>query len=292
MFAIRMTELKALDLSLTTPLMLGLLFVAILTLFNWTLEAIKWSGLIDLIHPLNRNEVKASILLGLSANIIAPNRTGDLAARLKYIPSHKRWRALYLNFFSATSQLFVTLLAGLLGILLFATEFYPITGGQYGLMSAAVFAISLLAAALYFRSNLLAKIYARLNPKLDEAQLLDVRINSKKRADVLLLSMGRYVIFCLQFLVLLYSFGAEISAIGAVSSLAILFFVQSFIPTNWITDLITKGSVIYFLFDWLSANPLIGMAAIIGLWVFNIFIPSLLGLIYLKDVNWLRMLKF
>lgn len=260
-------------------------------LLNWLVEGLKWKLLIDPIHQLKDREVRSSIALGLCSNIIAPNRIGELAARLNHLPSEKRGRGLFINFFAASAQLLTTLLMGLWGITYLAEELPYFGFIDEKLFLTVACCISFLLLWLYFRSRLIGRLFHYRNRKKKSTNVGAIEISLMARARTLLLSGFRYLIFSVQFYFLLCSLGAELPFFRATALLAVIFLLNSFIPSNWISDLIGRTSITFFLSQQLGFDAVAGMLAISGLWLINLFLPSLFSLSYLKEVNWMRLLR-
>lgn len=274
------------DTTFTSILILG--GILVLVFLNWFIEGIKWERLIRKIHYLGYQQVIASILLGLSANIIAPNRTGDLAARLRYIPKEKRWNGIYINFFSGSSQLLITFLVGLFSLAYFSNYLELLNSIAPSAVNALIFFLSLFSIFLFFQSNLLMRIFKYAHKKIQEEELKIVQISPFLKGLTFFFSVLRYLIFTLQFYLILLLLNSGISWQESSMALALIFFVNSFIPSNWLTDILSKGAISFFVFQLIGAEPLLGVTATFVLWFFNICIPSLMGLYFLKDINWVK----
>jgi hypothetical protein len=261
-----------------------------LTFFNWAIEAYKWNALIKKIHRLSMRELISSIALGLCANILAPNRTGELAARLTHIPPNKRREGLYLNLFAASSQFLITILAGIWA----ATYLLPQLGFFNGIGNAFVylftFSIAIACLSIFFKSRLLGKLLLKKLHKQDQNGEV-VEIPMRQRIEVFSLSVLRYLIFLMQFYLILLAIEARVNFIDASLILAISFLLNGFIPSNWLTEVVTKSSVIYFISELLQYDPVLTVSASVGLWIINLLIPSSLSIYFLKDVDWMRLIR-
>ncbi len=267
-----------------------ILLVFSLGILNWSLEAIKWSSLIKKVHELSISKIVASILLGITANLLAPNRTGDLAGRLKYIPASKRSKVLYLNFFNASSQLLMTYIFGLLSLFFFAEYIQPLNNLADTEKLLILVALISVGIILFFRSNLLLNTFIRFSsPKVEKASLPN--LTNQDRIRSFGFSAARYVTFLLQFYLILRICGMEIGIIESSMALAFIFFSNTFIPSNWLVEILSKGTITYFVFQLLGYAAPTAVTATILLWFVNIALPSILGVYYVKDINWIRMFQ-
>lgn len=281
-------QLSDLSISLDGRVILFLFIALLLSILNWMLEAIKWSQLIKKVQFLSATQLGISICLGISANLLAPNRTGDLLGRMRFIPFSKKWEALYINFFNAMGQLLITLIAGLLTLMIHLELFISVSSDLKMFYSILILSLITAAIFIYLFSNVLLRIYAGWNKGVNHT---NIQISAKERLQTLLLSLGRYLVFVGQFFLLLTGLGAEINLLESFYVLSLIFFLNSFVPSNWLLELASKGSIAYFIFDLFGYDPLAGVAAAVLLWLVNLLLPTLIGILYLKDIDWLNITK-
>lgn len=262
--------------------------MVVFSILNWVIEGVKWSRLISKVERLSTHKVAQSILLGLTANLIAPNRTGDLIGRLRFIPKGKRWSATYLNFFSGMSQLMVTFLMGLFSLLYILLELTPFVSVQTPLSIAFLICLITLSLFLFFLSNSLKQIFLLIKNKREQ---LSFDVNFKDRASTLGLSLLRYLVFVLQFYWIILSLNSSVSLVESSVALSLIFFMNSCIPANWLVEVIAKGGIAFFVFQWMDLDPMTGVYATSLLWLVNLFIPSMVGVFFLKDINWYKIVK-
>jgi len=280
---------KSTELSLTLEFTKGAVFIFLLVLglgtLNWYLETVKWQELMRQVHRIDRKTAVKSILLGISSNLILPNRTGDLAGRLRYIPKEKVWEALYINFFAACSQLLLTFLMGLIAIFFLSDQLHILLTQHQFLVALFIGAAILLSVFLYLRSNMLSRLFMWFKGKEKVEGLPSFDLIQRIRT--LILSAARYFVFLIQFYLILTALGLNISLLESSYSLAVVFFINSFLPSNMLLELASKSAVVYLVFDVLSMDPMLGVSAMVLLWLINIAIPSALGIVLLKDIKWI-----
>ena len=101
--------------SLTSSKIFLLAGVILLMLANWSIEAVKWKLSVSAIHPVGFVQSFKAILSGVSFSVTLPNRIGEYAGRLLFLPDGKRLKAVANTVGGSISQLLVTLLSGLAG---------------------------------------------------------------------------------------------------------------------------------------------------------------------------------
>ncbi len=123
---------------------------------NWGLEARKWQVLLRPLEKLPFWTSFKAILSGVAFSINTPNRIGEYGGRILYVKEGHRWKAVSLTIVGSFSQLIITLLFGLGGLVFLLSD--PVTGpavAGYALWIKALLYGSLLVTAIlllvYFR---------------------------------------------------------------------------------------------------------------------------------------------
>ncbi|MFW5706288.1 MAG: lysylphosphatidylglycerol synthase domain-containing protein [Bacteroidota bacterium] len=281
-------------LALTPSFYWLILAVVMLMGLNWTLESAKWKLLSAKIQPLCWQQSFLSILYGISLGMITPKRTGEFAGRLLFLQPRHRIGGILLNSAGSLSQLFITLLAGTIAILmqlplLTAENRYAVSplgnlspGWLHLAWSFAVVAGLLVFAIPHLKrskflspSNLRNRFSSWLAP-LGRLNLSDITI-------ILALSLGRYMVFTTQFYLLLQIFGLQISFSIAFQLIAITWLVMTLIPLSAIWELGVRGPIAALVFGtWFAhTNQPFGevavMAASTTLWLINLALPAIAG---------------
>jgi hypothetical protein len=116
---------------------------------------------------------------------------------------------------------------------------------------------------------------------------------------VLGLSLVRYLVFSLQFYLLLCAFGVPISYPNGMMLIGLVYLLMTIIPTIALTELGVRGSVSLYVFA-LFLTPLglwtetigLGVAsATTSLWLINLAFPALLGVFFTYSLRFFRKLN-
>jgi hypothetical protein len=94
---------------------------------------------------------------------------------------------------------------------------------------------------------------------------------------VALLSGVRYIVFVIQYILLLQLFNVDISAWQAFWLISVLYVVLAVTPTITLAELGIRGQVSLVLFGMVSANSLGIEAAATAIWAINLVLPALAG---------------
>lgn len=267
---------------------LDLKTLLILTLFscvNWILEIFKWRHLVSSFKEISFFEAMEQSLGSLTASIFTPNRIGEYGAKALYYPKENTKQIVLLNFIGNSSQMLITTIFGVVGILLCSFDitesmlWFSFKINLKTLFLAILFTISVI---YYFKNY---KFYGFSIKKLF---MKIVNFNYEFHRNNLWFSMMRYMTFSIQFMFLLSIFKTEIDFEIAYCTIFTMYFLASIIPTIHFLDVAVKGSVALFLFGQLGVEDWKIAAIISIMWIFNLVLPLLVGSVFVLNYKPLR----
>lgn len=269
-------------LIIVTENVIALIWLFILMLFNWGCELIKWNSLLKRIEKLSLKQLIESITLGVLLSMITPNRIGELGGRQLYISKENRLLSFYYQSFGALAQLLTTIIVGLAGL-----GYYFLLKEQPIVYIIGLIVIILSMIGLFCFSNLWIKVLifvkkkwtAIRSQKLSAIQLSD-------RLYILFLSIIRYCIFSIQFLIIFKIFSPSSSASLVIMGLSITFLISAVIPTSWLSEVAVRSSIVLYVFQQLELEGSSAVISSVLLWIINLLIPALLGFFSLGKVKW------
>ncbi|MBI9042605.1 MAG: flippase-like domain-containing protein [Lutibacter sp.] len=252
----------------------GILAILILLLFtdaNWLLEIFKWKKLASIENKISFFEAYEQCFASLTASIITPNRIGEYGAKSIYFEKGKRKKITLLNLLGNLSQLTITVLFGVFG-LLFLVRTYSFQYPEINMLKTLFF-IALIVIAIVFSYKL----------KLKKVKDYLKNISNKLYVETLALSLLRYLFFSHQFIFLLSLFSVEIEYFTALNLLFCMYFLASIIPSIAIFDWAIKGSVAVWLFSFVGVNELTIITITAIMWMLNFAIPAIIGSIFVLN---------
>jgi len=276
---------------------LYLLFIILLTTFNWGLEAFKWKRLTHRLEPLSFKAAYAAILTGQAVSFSSINRVGESIGKSMLLSNGNRLKGVVLSFVTSASQLLITLVAGLMATIwllphirfelqnqLHVSE--RILSMLYGALFFVVGLFIVCYAAIPFFANKLAKVsfFSKYVYLLESLQTIPKRL----LIELSLISGARYLIFLFQYLLIFKLCQVQIESITIISLTAILFLILAIIPTITLAELGIRGKVSLLLFGTYSSNTLGILAAAGGIWLLNLIIPACLGGLILLRLQYFR----
>jgi uncharacterized membrane protein YbhN (UPF0104 family) len=275
----------------------SLSFVIFLMVINWSLETIKWQYLIRKIEKVTFFKALVAILSGVTVSIFTPNRVGEYAGRVFVLEKADRWEAVLITMLGSLSQLLITTIAGAVGFIFFAYEYFNLkNNSQYYLYGLVMIILILIVTLLFlfFNVSFLTSFINKLPGKLKKARVYG-RIFSMyskyELLNVLLLSFIRFMVFISQFYLLLKLFGVTIPYSESLCLISLIYLVMAAIPTIALTELGVRGSVSLYFIDLYFTNhnnDIAILSATTMVWIINLVLPALMGAIFVFKLKFFR----
>ncbi|MEO5564993.1 MAG: lysylphosphatidylglycerol synthase domain-containing protein [Chitinophagaceae bacterium] len=268
-----------------------LVFAIILMPVNWTIETIKWKTCIQRIQTIGFITAFKAVLSGVSFSVSTPNRVGEYLGRVLYMDDGNRLKAISLTITGSLSQLIITLVMGLTGLLTLRssvasggllTSFWVdiiVYGTILAILILTLFYFKLAGVARWFERIRWVKKYAWLFQALEE-------FNATLLLQLLSLSALRFFVFIAQYYLLFHFFGVDVTWGQTLWAVSVSFLVMAVIPTiTLFTDLSLRGEISLKLLGLFSNNHLgIGFASV-GVWLINLIIPALAGSLLILSIK-------
>ncbi|MEO6314236.1 MAG: lysylphosphatidylglycerol synthase domain-containing protein [Chitinophagaceae bacterium] len=276
--------LNNLRLSVTGAQSWKLYMAIFLVPVNWGLEARKWQVLLKQVEGIHFFNAFKAVLAGLAFSMNTPNRIGEYAGRVLYVHEGNRWKAFSLTIIGSFSQLIVTMVMGLGGLLFLLLN--PVTAAGVAdyyiwirvLLSGSVLVTALLLL-IYFRLGQLIRWIEKI-PKA-KSFLQHLMVIASLPVTILLRTIGlsfvRYIIFVFQYILLLQLFGVDVAVWHCFWLISVLYLILAITPTIALAEVGLRGQVSLLLFTLVSANKFGIAGAATSIWFINLVVPALTG---------------
>lgn len=263
-----------------------LFFLIIFMLFNWGIEAAKWQLLVKPIQRQSFWKALYTVLSGISIAIITPARLGEFAGRIVHLSPQLRFQGFVSSVTGSISQLSVTLLGGISAFPLLVYRYTDFMNQYPAFIFYLLCFICLLSCSLillfYFGLPIIEKRLLKYKLFKKALHKLDVmkHFNTKTLFVVLLYSLIRYIIFTTQYFLMFKALNLPVELSDFWVLMSTVFLVSSFIPSFSLGEVLTRGSVLVWVFALiqLPAEKLLVISFII--WLVNLALPALVGYIF------------
>ena len=281
-----------------------LIVMVLLLPVNWMLEVVKWKLLVDKLEKVTLWNATKAVLTGISVSMFMPNRVGDYLGRVFVLKKADRLQAVLATIIGSLAQLITTILFGLLGGIMFYPSYFGfpdrLSGWLYAglIFVAVVLAFTVVFAFLNFASfsDVIRRISGRFYRSIEKYAQVFSWYSIPDLLKILGISIGRYLVFSLQFYLLLIAFGLDISYPTAIMLIGLVYLAIAVIPTIALTELGVRGSVSIFIFalyfenlgNW-SGNASLAVFSASGLlWLVNLAFPAFLGILFVYSLCFFR----
>jgi len=254
---------------------------------NWSLETIKWQRLVRTIEVVPFFRAFKGILAGITLSIFTPNRVGEYGGRILVVKPENKIPTVVASLVGSFSQLTTLLVMGLAGMSYFMyKKIEPDALVMFG-TSVSALLLSVMLIFFYLNVDLVIPLVKKIPYIRRFVKHLTVLQNydAKTLLLVLLLSMGRYLVYSFQYYLILLFFGIEVSLLLGLASIALIFFVQTSVPLPPIYGLAVRGNVALKIWGYFTINTLGILSSTFGLWFINVIFPALIGMVFISSVN-------
>ena len=273
---------------------LQFLLVIFLMLVNWGIEAKKWQLLVLHVQEFSFIRAFKSVLSGCSITMLTPNRIGEYGGRILFVKEEHRIKAISLNLVSSISQLLVTMTMGCAGLIFLrffshnnhnALSVLPDFWGNV----LIYFSISgtLLLFLFYIRLGWLVSLMEKLsafNKIVRHIKVLD-EFSASQLLRILSLSLLRYLVFVLQYVLLLQLMQVNIEPRLSFWLITVFYLVMAVAPTIGFLELPVRAKASMELMKLYSSNTLGIETAALSIWLINLVIPALVGSLLILGIK-------
>lgn len=259
----------------------NIIFLTILSIFNWFFEILKWQKLVNSVTSISFNSAMDQSLGALTASLLTPNRIGEYGAKAIHYEKQFRKKIMLLNLIGNMMQMTTTIVFGSIGLLFFVS--YYSLNINFARLSILLLALLLIAAGITYSLKKYQFKIKGFSLKKIIGFIKKISLDIKVQASMY--SVIRYLIFSFQFYFLLKVFGISIDYFTAMMIITSMYLLSSIIPSIFIFDVVIKGSVAVYLFSMIGVNDLTILCIVTLMWLLNFVIPSVIGSYYVLNFS-------
>lgn len=248
----------------------SIIALILLTLPNYFFEYQKWNAILKSLKiPTDKATKIQSFFAGIITGMLTPNMQGNFIGRIYYFQRRFRISIVLLTLTANLGQFIVTIVLGVFGLVLSSQNIasssiiYPLIVA----FCALLFYFSYEKIQLFSKKF---KWYKRIGAIL--------KSNATFRIQILWWSLLRHAVFSLQFFFALHAFGQPMSL--HLFWLVWLFYLWTTLsPSLFLGKLFIRESIALLVFAGLAVSQSAIVVASLTVWIFNLFLPTVLGLI-------------
>ena len=271
-----------------------LISIVVLMMFiNWMLESLKWKFMIGKIEAISFFTSFRAIFSGITVSSFTPNRIGEYGGRVFCLEKSDRIQAVFITILCSMAQLLTTIIFGSYAFFILHEQFledqhFIIEISRFSLF--VLFVLNILFVLAYFNIAFLINFLWKFSFFNFLRQYINVisLFNFKDLLVTFLYSVFRYLVFSIQFLILLHVFSVDISLYDAILSVMLVFFFITLTPTITIAEIGVRGSMALLVFLKFSTNVIGILSSTFLLWIINLIIPAIIGSFFIFSLKFFR----
>ena len=238
----------------------------------------KWALTLSSMEIQSSNEIKIqSFFAGIVTGLLTPNMIGNFLGRFYYFDKDKRGIITAFTMLSNFGQFLASITFGTTAVFLWGELL--VLNDRVELMYSLMLVVVISYLIYFYIDNFLGR-FKKFEFSKEFRSLL--KKNRWFRTSILFLSFGRFVIFTLQFSLMLHAFGAELNLflIGAIWQVYLLTMIA---PSLFLGKVGVKESIALFVLSGLGLNEVSILFSTTIIWFVNTISPGIVGLIICRN---------
>lgn len=253
---------------------------------NWYLESVKWRILMKPFLNISQIEAIKSVLVGIALGIVTPARIGEYGGRILMTPFAKSKEVVSSTFAGSLAQNLSNIIIGLLlSYFILKDIFDKIFHHPYLFLTVVGLQITLMLGIYFYLSKIM--LYAsRLSVPIKLKKLFYKAGHIYPKSfnllnKVFLISFLRYSVYFVQYILILLYLGIKVKEWLIASHVAGIYLIQTLMPLPAFLSVPARGEIAILVWQNVGITPLWALAATYCLWLINLIVPSVIGIIIL-----------
>ncbi|WP_442796158.1 hypothetical protein [Pelobium manganitolerans] len=259
----------------------------LLMLLNWLIESYKWKFLISKVEKISLYRAVESVFCGLTWAIFTPNRIGEYGGRVFFLSPRRRIQGVVAMGVGQFAQMVITNVCGALALLWFIYNFNPLNQWLFIGVSLLAIGFCVFFLVFYFNIRWVEKSIKKIRFLKRYKRFFSVlnRYHQKELSKVMRYSIARFLVFTLQYILIIYLLLPEIAFFKTALMVFILFFIQSALPSLDLLDVGVRSLTASYFFGFITTHDVAIMAAIALIWFINLIVPAIIGVYFVFKLN-------
>ncbi|MGB0840312.1 MAG: hypothetical protein ACPGXL_09240, partial [Chitinophagales bacterium] len=246
--------------------------------------------------PLGFLDAFRAIMCGNTLAFFTPNRVGEYGGRILILQKATQLQGIALTLVGSFSQILANTFWCTLAFLLFLLHFEIIPFQWILLLGIVAIGAWTSALLVYFNMDYLLKVLSHIRWSWIQKALPYVSVIERYSITELSIILGycllRYMVYTLQYLILLWAFGLQIAFPIALLCIGSIFFIQTIVPSIALIEMGVRGNIALYVLGYVTLNQMGILVATFSLWFINLLLPALIGLAIIGNLNIAERLHF
>jgi uncharacterized membrane protein YbhN (UPF0104 family) len=267
-----------------------LIGAVVLIAVNWGLESWKWMIAVRTFYPIKFMQAFKAVLSGVSFSVTMPNRIGEYLGRIVYLPEGNRLKTISVTLVASFAQLLITIIVGTIGLIFLKSSLvtqFPQLKIWYQFIIYGLLAVAIILLLVYFNVAGTVALFNKWIKNRRYVYLIEALQNfhTKLLLRLLGLSLLRYLIFVIQYILVFYLFEVNVSVATIATVMSVVFLAMAVIPSIALVEVWLRGEISIKLMGLFSMNTLgIGFTSV-TVWFINLILPAIAGSLLLLSLR-------
>ncbi|MCS7077054.1 MAG: flippase-like domain-containing protein [Bacteroidia bacterium] len=261
------------------------LFLFILMIFNWMIEAKKWQYLAQKVLP-NYTYLTSlqTVLCGITLGLFTPNRIGEYGARLFYVDSTQKADLFIFAFIDRVAQLWITIFIGMVFVFMYVNHVWS----QHFHLFLGCFVVLFIVhlTVIFLRNKIIRFLVSR--KKLQKYFTKKIFLCWKDVGVVLGYASVRYIIFVVQYLIWGYYTDDDYILKKGLIGVNTMLWIKSVVPSAGLSELGIRESVLMYVYKTYGLSTFTAFHSALVVYAVNLVIPSIVGLFLMPRMEFWR----
>ena len=276
---------------------LWLVVCVLLMPLNWAAETVKWGFLVRRVQSVSFWQAYRAVFAGVTTSLFLPNRVGDFGGRILFLKSKNAMKVVVSTFVGSWAQQLILIAFGFLGFVYFLIILWHVEPIILNIIVTLGVGFVIILLFMFLNLEIFVPIFRKIRllykvPRLVKSVNMLRQYSRRELLWTLLWAFIRYSIYSIQYYLILRFFGINVDILRGASCIATIYLLQTSIPLPPIVGLLARGEIALKIWGIFSANELSILAATFSLWVINLIIPALIGLVLILKLNVLKSLGY
>ena len=256
--------------------------VFLLLPINWLFESIKWKMMAIHVQKITLKASVKAVLAGISTGFFTPNRVGELVGRIMYLDPKNHKAGVTLSLVNSLTQNLIMTLCGIPACIIFFVSSCTKIQINYIYYLVLLVVCLICFGLLYFFLPQLSNRFKQSNYSNKIKEFTDCLsdFREKELIRIMLVSLVRYAVFCMQFSLMLRFFGIELSSWQALIAIPTNYLFVTFTPSVAFSEAAIRSSFAVLTIGAFSSQIVNIALAGTGIWLVNFVIPMLVGSVF------------
>jgi hypothetical protein len=233
-------------------------------------------------YPVKFLQAFKAVLSGVSFSVTMPNRVGEYLGRIMYLPEGNRLKTISVTLVGSFAQLLITIIVGTIGLVSLKSSLinqFPQLKIWYQFIVYGLIVLAAIMLLIYFNVAGTVSLFNKWIRNHRYIYLVEAlqKFHTRLLAQMLLLSLLRYMIFIIQYVLVFYLFEVNVAADIIATVMSVVFLAMAVIPSIALVEVWLRGEISIKLMGLFSMNTLgIGFTSV-TVWFINLILPAIAG---------------